>query len=284
MFVVPDGIAYDEPGALTMFAPAQQMLLEALPVGVVDICRVAQALVIPPDFAAGINISEDRFAEREIRSADEMLRVLCGLDPTPITEVRPLEHRIIGTCRDFTVLSCAFLQHRGVAARARCGFASYFDEGLFVDHWIVEHWLDAEARWVRLDSEILGVALVPDAEDLRPGEFLSGGEAWELCRSGAADPMRFGVHGVPENFGIGEVRGNAIRDLAALNQVEMLPWDHWGRMMESYDGSTGPEYDELMDRVAVACASNDPSAFRAQYAVEDLAVPRIVDRVMFAAR
>ena len=116
--------------------------------------------------------------------------------------------------------------------------------------------------------------LVPNPEDLRPDEFLSGGEAWVRCREGIADPMQFGVHGVPENFGIGEVRGNVIRDLAALNQVEMLPWDHWGRMMDSYDETAGPEYDELMDRVAAACASNDPSVFRAQYALEDLAVPQ----------
>ena len=171
------------------------------------------------------------------------------------------------------VLSCAFLQHRGIAARARCGFASYFDEGSNVDHWVVEHRPDDAASWTRLDPEILGVQIVADPSDLRPGEFLSGGEAWMLCRSGDVDPMRFGVHGVPENFGIGEVRGNVIRDLAALNQVEMLPWDHWGRMMESYDGSTGPEYDELMDRVAAACASNDPAVLRAPYALEDLAVP-----------
>jgi hypothetical protein len=266
-------IAYDVPAAFTAFAPEQRAHLESLPVGVVDICRVAQALLIPPDFAAGVDVPESRYGEREIRAADEMLRVLITLDATPITETRPLEHRVIGTCRDFTVLSCAFLQHRGVTARARCGFAAYFDAESYLDHWVVEYRLDADSRWVRLDSEWLGVDLGVDTEDIQPDEFLTGGEAWIECRAGRIDPARFGVHGVPENFGIGEVRGNAIRDLAALNQVEMLPWDEWGRMMDSYDGKTGPDYDELMDRVAVACASNDPSVFRTQYAEDDLAVP-----------
>ncbi len=254
MTVMPDGIAYDTPGALTGFAPELHTHLDRLPDRVVDICRVAQALLVPPDFAVGIDIPEDRYDEKSIRSAGNILRRLIALDATPIQEERPLEHRVVGTCRHFTVLSCAFLRHRGIAARARCGFASYFDEGSFVDHWVVEYWHDGDARWVRLDSEILGVALGPDPEDLRPGEFLSGGEAWVLCRDEGVDPSRFGVQGVPENWGIGEVRGNVIRDLAALNKVEMLPWDHWGRMMASYSGATGPDYDELMDRVAVSRA------------------------------
>ena len=49
------------------------------------------------------------------------------------------------------------------------------------------------------------------------------------------------VDGVPENYGIGEIRGNLIRDLAALNKVETLPWDEWGRMEASYAGETGAE-------------------------------------------
>ncbi len=105
------------------------------------------------------------------------------------------------------------------------------------------------------------------------GEFLSGGEAWALCRSGGADPMDFGVPGFAHAWGIAEIRGNAVRDLAALNKVETLPWDAWGRMEASYDGETGPEYDALMDRIAETCARDDPAALTGLYAFEDLAVP-----------
>lgn len=69
------------------------------------------------------------------------------------------------------------------------------------------------------------------------------------------------------------MRGNAVRDLAALNKVEMLPWDEWGRMESSYNGQTGPEYDELMDTIAATCAANDEAAIANLYATEDLAVP-----------
>jgi hypothetical protein len=126
---------------------------------------------------------------------------------------------------------------------------------------------------VRVDAEVLGFAFVASPEDLAEGEFLTGGEAWRRCRRGEADPTHFGVDGHPDNWGIGEVRGNAVRDLAARNKVEVLPWDEWGRMQASYDGRTGPEYDRLMDVIAATCASEDDDAVRDLYATEDLAVP-----------
>jgi hypothetical protein len=131
----------------------------------------------------------------------------------------------------------------------------------------------ADAGWVRADPEILGFDVLPDAADLPPGAFLTGREAWALVRDGGADPSRFGVHGIPDNFGIAEIRGNAVRDLAALNKVETLPWDEWGRMRASYDGATGPDYDALIDALATTCAQDDPSTIQALYTSEDLAVP-----------
>jgi hypothetical protein len=179
----------------------------------------------------------------------------------------------VGTCRHFAVLSCALLRLRGIPARARCGFATYFLAGKSVDHWIIEYWRDAESRWVRVDAEVVGTDLVRDAADLAVDEFLTGGESWMRYRAGAIDPDLFGVAGVDYAWGIGEIRGNAIRDLAALCKVEMLPWDEWGRMTDSYDGKTGSDYDELMDVVAAACASNDLATIQETYATEDLAVP-----------
>jgi hypothetical protein len=107
---------------------------------------------------------------------------------------------------------------------------------------------------------------------LQPGEFLSGGEAWAAYRAGHIDAAQFGVFGM-DNWGPAEIRGNLIRDLAALNKAEMLPWDEWGRMAESYRGETGPDYDTLMDEIAAICASGDASAIAACYARDELQVP-----------
>src|SRR3954467_10575634 len=73
-----------------------------------------------------------------------------------------------------------------------------------------------------------------------------GGGAWAAHREGSIDAAVFGMHGTG-NFGPAEIRGNAVRDLAALSKLEMLPWDEWGRMTEAYAHRTGPDYDELLD-------------------------------------
>lgn len=270
----PTDIAYDTPGELTAIDPELQPYLAGLPTDSLNLCRVAQSLLISPEGADALHLSENRKAEKSIRSASEILTTLVALDSSPLSAVRRLEHRVVGTCRHFTLLSCALLRHRGIAARARCGFATYFLPGKYVDHWIVECWDPAQTRWVRIDAEMLGLPVVNAPEDLAPGEFLTGGEAWRLCRDGGVNPMQFGVHGVAHAWGIGEIRGNAIRDLAALNKLEMLPWDEWGRMDASYKGETGPDYDELMDATATTCASDDSAAIRALYATEDLSVPQ----------
>jgi Transglutaminase-like superfamily len=264
---------YGVPGPLTRLTISQAELCARLGTDPVAICAVAQGLVIEPHDAVAQGIAEDRRSERDIRSASGILDLLTCLDPAPLHEPRDTHHRILGTCRHFAVLTCALLRLRGIPARARCGFATYFVEGKNVDHWITEYWHGEQRRWVRVDSEILGSGLVADPADLRDGEFLTGGESWQRYRAGSADPALFGVAGVDYAWGVGEIRGNAIRDLAALRKIEMLPWDEWGRMVDSYQGRTGPDYDVLMDAVAGACATDDRAVVDRTYASEDLAVP-----------
>jgi hypothetical protein len=248
-------------------------LLADLPSAPVEICAVAQGLVVLPNLATGFGIGEERLEERSIRAVSDILRVLRSHDDRGITHPRSEQSRVVGTCRHFALLACAFMRHRGIPARCRAGFAAYFAPGSHLDHWVVEHRHPVEPRWVRVDPEILGFDHVAAPDDLADGEFLTGGEAWVRCREGGADPSTFGVDGFPENFGIGEVRGNLVRDLAALNKVEMLPWDEWGRMAASYAGETGPDYDALMDTIAATCASDDEEAIVALYESHDLAVP-----------
>ncbi|MET0495122.1 MAG: transglutaminase domain-containing protein [Actinoplanes sp.] len=263
---------YTLPGPLTTIGPA---LTDDLPNDPVALCHLVRHLVIQPADAKPLGIGEDRFAENNLRRTEDIVAALLALDPAPLTVARDPAQRVIGTCRHFAVLSCALLRHRGIAARARCGFGTYFQPGQGLDHWITEYRRDN--RWVRIDSEILGSTLVARPEDLAPGEFLTGGEAWSAFREGRIDASRFGVPGT-ENWGPAEIRGNAVRDLAALNKVEMLPWDEWGRMEASYQGKTGPGYDDLMDTIAAVCADDDPGAVASLYAAEDLAVPATLMR------
>jgi hypothetical protein len=225
------------------------------------------------NLAAGFGIPEERAEERSLHAVSDILRTLRRLDDCGVEQPRAEGARVVGTCRHFALLACAFLRHRKISARCRAGFAAYFGPGSFLDHWVVEYRHPVERRWVRVDPEILGFEFVATPDDLGEGEFLSGGEAWMLCRQGRTDPATFGVDGYPENFGIGEVRGNLVRDLAALNKVETLPWDEWGRMAASYAGETDADYDALMDTIAATCASEDEAAIAAMYASHVLAVP-----------
>jgi hypothetical protein len=49
--------------------------------------------------------------------------------------------------------------------------------------------------------------------------------------------------------GIDCVKGNVVRDLAALNKMELLPWDCWGLILAEY-ASLPPDDLSLLDRLA----------------------------------
>ena len=54
---------------------------------------------------------------------------LLEIDPSPLGRARPPERRLVGTCRDFTTFMTALLRAKGIPARARCGFGTYFLPG-----------------------------------------------------------------------------------------------------------------------------------------------------------
>ncbi len=152
-----------------------------------------------------------------------------GRDPDDLSPL-PFPTKLIGNCRDHSVLYAALLRLAGVPARARCGFGRYFEPGKWVDHWVVERW--DGGRWVVSDPQLddvmrnaLGFRF--DPMDLPDGEFVSGGEAWLACRGGD-DPERYGIFHLR---GWDFVRGNLVRDVSALAGRELLPWDCWGHML-----------------------------------------------------
>jgi hypothetical protein len=188
-----------------------------------------------------------------LRGVPEMLARLRALDGAPLHHARPPELRLLANARHFAVLLAALLRWQGIAARARCGFATYFDYGCFVDHWVCEVWDEAAGRWRRVDAQldaveraIYGVAF--DALDVPVDRFLCAGRAWTLCREGHADAERFGQFKLG---GMWFLRGNLVRDVAALNKVELLPWDAWGLTLVDETAITAAQMT-LLDRAAAA--------------------------------
>jgi hypothetical protein len=128
-----------------------------------------------------------------------MLEGIQELDPRPLTEERPPERRLIGNCRDSAVLFCAILRHQGRPARARAGFATYFQPGFFGDHWVCEPWEAERQRWVSVDPDISPDPALWgfDTLDVPADRLLVAGRAWQACRAENADPVRFGMPQFP---------------------------------------------------------------------------------------
>ena len=244
---------YRAPGILTDLTPEQREIVARVDGVPVALCRAAQSVLVLPELARASGVDESRASEKNIRPTAELLGIALHLCDAPLGPPRPIDRRVLGTCRHFAVLACALLRAHAIPARARCGFETYFRPGWHNDHWITEYRVDS--RWVRIDSEILGLDLVEHPDDLAVGQFLTGPEAWAAYRRGA-DPMTFGVHGT-ENWGAAEIVGNAIRDLAALHKIEMLPWDEWGPMRACYDNGLTPEIETLMDDLVDAASTED---------------------------
>lgn len=228
-----------------------------------ELCRVIQGVMLHRNWAQayGWKLPEDRMADAQARTLRATLDRIFVLDPRPLVDARDPEKRFAGTCRDFALMLCAMLRVRGIPARARCGFGRYFLAGHFEDHWVCEHWDAATERWLLTDSQIdplqhEKLELAFDPLDVPRDQFVVAGEAWQLCRSGREDPMKFGIF---DMHGLGFVLGNVLRDLASLNQVEVLPWDDFGLMRSVKPGQEPSSAQlKLLDRVAEL--TTDPDA------------------------
>ncbi|MFN8041149.1 MAG: transglutaminase-like domain-containing protein [Acidimicrobiales bacterium] len=272
---------YATAGPVTALSDEQRELIGGLGFDALDLCRVAQGLLVGPGDAFGSGLSDGRMAERNLRPASAILQRALDVDSSlRMDGTRPAEQRVVGTCRHFAVLATAFLRAVGTPARARCGFAACFEPPKKVDHWIVEIWSGEERRWVRVDPEHLDrpTPVPARCDDLQPGDFLTGGEAWQLVRSGRDDAESYGVFGT-DHWGPGEIRGNTMRDLASVAaKVEVLPWDEWGPMTASYEGSTGDDFDALIDEVAAVTAADEPGSADLERVYRQLAAPPELQR------
>ena len=257
---------------------AHVVLFEGLPTEITALCQVVQGLVLHIFWAEryGVELSEERQAEVNIRSVARMLTHIQEMEDRPLTTARPLAKQLGGNCRDFSTMLCAMLRHQGVPARARCGFGAYFLPNHYEDHWVCEYWKADEARWVMVDAQLdefqqEALQIPFDPCDVPRDQFLVGGKAWHLCRAGEADPDSFGIL---DMYGLWFVRGDMVRDLLALNKVEILPWDGWG-LIARQDEDLTPDDWALMDRIAELTRVDDPpfAEVRATYEDSRLRMP-----------
>jgi hypothetical protein len=236
-------------------------LLKNLPETIPELCKVVQGVILHIFWteAYDVTLSEERKKEVNLRRFEQMLARIAELDGRAIDTARPPLMRVVGNCRDFSVFLCALLKYNGIPARARCGFGTYFTPGQwYMDHWICEYWNNQEKRWIRVDAQLDSVQLSHlklafDPHDLPPGKFLSGAEAWQLCRSGELDPDLCGIFDMK---GLWFVQGDLVRDFMALNSMEVLPWD-CNEIMGGPEVTISEEDYLLLDRIADLVNSGD---------------------------
>lgn len=229
-------------------------------------------------------IAAERLAEIDTRYAERMFRRLFELQDAPLTAERPPHRRLVGCCRDFTVLFLALARHEGLPARARVGFATYFVAGWHVDHEIAEVWDAATGCWHLVDPELHEGHTDPndgmtiDPLDIPRDRFIAAPAAWQSCRAGATDPARFVVApalDIPMTRSWPQLVHNLLHDLAALNRREMLLWDNWG-LAESDQWSA--EQLALLDQLAAALSTEQVThaALQEWYGRAEFRVPPIV--------
>jgi len=244
-------------------------LFDGLPDDVPSLCRIAQGLLLHYGWTEryGVKLTKARFdKDANLRKVSKQLRRIIELDDSPLTEERVPASRLLGCCRDFSTLLTAMLRHKGVPARARCGFATYFAPNHYEDHWVCQYWKSGDDRWVIVDAQldslqrgVLGTRF--DTTDIPEGLFLPAGRGWQMCRAGEADPKTFGFG---KWQGMWFVRGNLIRDLLSLNKIEPLAWDAWG-LMPKYENQDIPfEQMPLLDSVASATQGASPDLLAVQ--------------------
>lgn len=272
---------YAQSGPITDLAPLADEL-SGLPKDVPGICKLVQNLYLHIFWAEryGYPVPDGRQNEVQVRHAAHKLALTLARSPGGLVTSRTPAERQISNCRDFSTLTVALLRHMGIPARARCGFATYFATDQVVDHWVVEYWNAEDQHWQWVDTQLddfqceqLKVNFNP--LDIKPGHFLTGGQAWQMCRSGAADPDRFGIF---DMHGWAFIRGNVLRDLASLNKVELLPWDLWGGLLKR-DEEMNAEDSALVDRAALAAQNvyGDFEGMQALYQGEaQLRVPQVI--------
>ncbi|MFI5733948.1 transglutaminase-like domain-containing protein [Kribbella sp. NPDC051587] len=241
-------------------------LFDALPDDIPAIGAVIRNLLIHYR-GGGIEFTGDRLAEIDNRWVSRILEVDQRRNGTALATPREPVDRVVGCCRDYTLLFVSALRHKGIPARSRIGFAVYFGEGFNFDHVVAEYW-DGN-RWVMTDAQLEPTGDHPfNTLDMPPGPFVSAAEVWRDARAGRIDPDLYGVQpglaidGLDPGLALGGlwfIRTYVHYQLAHLMGDELLLWESWGSLSPTYTEADATHTDELA-ALLIASDNKDETA------------------------
>lgn len=267
-----DFISYYSSHSISSNPGQDETLLRKLPNSIEKLCNIIHGLMIHFNNTEDLYDFKPKLEEiREVntRYMDRILKIILAKDPSPLHKERKPRKRFFGSCRDFSLMLCSILRSKKIPSRLRCGFGSYLESGKFWDHWVCEVWEGKENRWILVDPEIgkeekqiYDVPADLNNTNLSREQFIVAGSAWERCRSKEADPTLFGPHNI--GSGLPFIKGNLLLDFAALNKVELLPWDLHPFLNTSILGrkKLTKEENDLIDLLANLTRQTNNSVFQ----------------------
>lgn len=193
----------------------------------------------------------------ETHSIKELLTLIKKTNPKSLSNPRSYEQKVIVICRQYAMLLTSILTSKGLKARARCGFATYFQKDWYEDHWICEYYSKEQKRWIKVDPQLDAYFIKKlkinkkeiNPLDINDQQFLTGTEMWKKYRRGEIDPTQCGFSPLNEK-GEWYIRGNLLRDFYSLKGIPLKYSEETKLMSKSHK----PNNNELthLDKIARA--------------------------------
>jgi hypothetical protein len=240
-------------------------LFDALPDDIPSLVDIVQGLLIPPySFILALHKgtpSEIDNVGFGIRSIEATVERILSIHNASLIEARPPQKRLGVNCRNFAALLVSILRHKGIAARVRVGFAGYLGGAINYEHRITEYWDVALERWVLVDAWIddlqrkaKGIRF--DILDISPDDpFYISGDVWLKSRQNRVDPNQFGDSDT--DIGMSMIRYALLHDFDALNKLEVLGCDAWGKLIEKPEQQLTQAEIKYLDQVATLTINPD---------------------------
>lgn len=244
---------YREHSIMTKITTTKHMVTD-IPKDISSIVSIVQNILLHKHWAEryGVESKDRRHEEPWLRSIEEKLIYLNKLGYNHVSDKKKIEDKMLGICRDFSVMAAALCIETGIPARARCGFATYFQPGNYIDHWVLEYWNENKKRWIFVDAQLddfqreeLNIPF--NTLDIDDRYFITAPRAWLMCREGKLNSELFGIF---QWWGYDYLKCNLILDANSLLKIPMQPWDEW----EGYKKLPVSEWSEndylVMDQLA----------------------------------
>jgi hypothetical protein len=208
-------------------------LFDNVPTNVKEIFRIARNVV---EHHAGINsekISLERYIEMEIDPVSEIFSILHKNGVRDITQPIALEHKVVGNCFNISKVAVSMLRAKGIPARIRYAYCTYFYDGFNHEQALVEYWDKQARKWRRGDASMneeimkhLDINVDIDLLDVSTELSQPIADVWIGCRKGELSFEQYGASvDTRKRGGIGHVAHKLTHDLACLNQLELMACD-----------------------------------------------------------